>query len=78
VFCVIEGRGRTEIDGAPALQWEKNDLFVVPDWTWYRHVSADPKSDVLLYAVGDEPVVKILKLWRHQRRTAAGAIEELG
>jgi gentisate 1,2-dioxygenase len=78
VFCVIEGRGRTEIDGAPALEWEKNDLFVVPDWTWYRHVNGDAKSDVLLYAVSDEPVVKALQLWRRQRRTAAGAIEELG
>ena len=77
VFCVIEGRGCTEIDGAGALEWEKNDLFVVPDWTWYRHVNADPKDDVLLYAVSDEPVIKALELWRHQRRSASGAIKEL-
>ena len=77
VFCVIEGRGRTEIDGAPALEWERNDFFVVPSANWYRHVNTDPKSDVLLYAVSDEPVLKRLELWRHERRTDAGEIIEL-
>lgn len=77
VFCVIEGRGRTELDGAGALEWEKNDLFVVPAWTWYRHVNSDPGQDVLLYAVSDEPVVKSMELWRHQRRTAHGEVLEL-
>lgn len=77
VFCVIEGRGRTEIDGASPMEWERNDLFVVPSWTWYRHVNADLKSDVLLYAVSDEPALRRLDLWRGERRTAGGAITEL-
>jgi gentisate 1,2-dioxygenase len=76
-FCVIEGRGRTEIEGGPALEWERNDVFVVPGWHGYRHVNTDPKGEVLLYAVSDEPVVKSLGLWRHQRRAASGEVEEL-
>lgn len=76
VFCVIQGRGKTELDGS-VLEWEENDLFVVPGWTWYRHVGADAQRDVLLYAVSDETVLKVLGLWRHQRRTADGQLIEL-
>lgn len=76
VFCVIQGRGRTEMDGA-VLEWEENDLFVVPSWTWYRHINADSKQNVLLYAVTDEPTLVKLGLSRRQRRTGDGAIIEL-
>jgi gentisate 1,2-dioxygenase len=56
VFCVIRGQGRTELEGAPAMDWEENDLFVVPSGTWYRNLNAG-KDDLLLYAVSDEPVL---------------------
>jgi len=74
VFCVIQGAGHTELGDGRTLQWEENDFFVVPSGTWYRHVSGDPKADLLLYAVSDEPTLRKLELLERERRDAAGAV----
>ena len=67
VFCVIAGEGRTEMEGEAPLDWEQNDLFVVPSGTWYRNVNAG-SGDLLLYAVSDEPVLAKLGLLETQLR----------
>jgi gentisate 1,2-dioxygenase len=74
VYCVIEGRGRTEMGDGKTLDWEKNDLFVVPSGTWYRHLNLDPKNDLMLYAVSDEPALKVFGFLTRHRRTADGTI----
>ncbi len=38
IYCVIEGKGHTEV-GDVRLDWEENDVFVVPNWMWRRHVN---------------------------------------
>ena len=74
VYCVIQGRGRTELDDGKTLEWEENDVFVVPSGTWYRHVNTDPGNDLMLYAVSDEPTLKKLGFLRRYRRLADGAV----
>ncbi len=74
VCCVIQGRGRTELDDGKTMSWEENDVFVVPSSTWYRHLNLDPKNDLMLYAVSDAPTLKLLGLLTRQRRTADGNI----
>jgi gentisate 1,2-dioxygenase len=73
VFCAIEGRGMTEMDGA-TIRWQKNDVFVIPSWTWYRHINLDSKQDVLLYAASDEPALEKLELLVCERRTPDGRV----
>jgi len=67
VFCVIEGRGATEMEGG-SMRWGKNDLFVVPSGTWYRNVNAEAGADLLLYAVSDEPALDKLGLLEVEER----------
>jgi gentisate 1,2-dioxygenase len=76
VFCAIQGRGVTQMDGA-TISWEQNDVFVIPSWTWYRHINIDPKQEVMLYAVSDEPTLEKLELLVHQRRTSDGTVIDL-
>lgn len=72
VYCVIQGSGQTEMDNGKTMSWEENDVLVVPSGTWYRHVNLDPKNDLILYAVSDEPTLKLLGLLTKHRRTADG------
>ena len=74
VYCVISGKGRTEIDGGKSLEWEENDIFVVPSGSWYRHVNTDSVNDLLLYAVSDEPTLQKLELLQKFRRSSDGKV----
>ncbi len=76
VYCVLEGRGVTEV-GEHRLEWSRNDIFVVPGWMWHRHVNADPRADAVLYSVSDEPALAKLGVFRDQGRRADGAIEDI-
>ncbi len=68
VFCVIRGAGRTELEQGAPMDWEENDLFVVPSATWYRNVNASGTDELLLYAVSDEPVLAKLGLLETETR----------
>ncbi len=63
VFSVVEGRGRTVVDGQ-SIVWGPRDTFVVPGWHWYRHVASD---DAVLFSVSERPVQEKLGLWREER-----------
>ena len=71
VFLVMEGRGHTEIGGR-RLEWQENDVFCVPTWTWHEHVNADPKRDAVLYEMSDAPLISSLACYRRQGRDAEG------
>lgn len=62
VYCVVEGRGRSRI-GEQALDWEPNDVFVVPSWNKVRH---EADTDAVLFSFSDRPAQKALGLWREQ------------
>lgn len=63
VYYVISGTGRTVIDGT-AFDWEPGDVFVVPNWAWHEH--ATPEGDAYLFSVTDEPVMRMLGMYREQ------------
>jgi gentisate 1,2-dioxygenase len=67
VYCVIEGRGSSEIGGR-RFDWQPNDIFVVPNWTWCRHLAAS--EDVVLLSATDEPVMQAMGLYRHEGEAA--------
>ena len=52
MYVVIEGSGETEIAGR-RFEWEKNDIFVVPNFLWRRHINTG-SGDAVLYAVSDK------------------------
>ena len=51
-YCVVEGSGRSWIDGVE-VTWARGDVVVVPCWSEQRHESADGAT---LLAVTDEPL----------------------
>jgi gentisate 1,2-dioxygenase len=75
VYVCMEGRGRTELAGA-TFEWEENDIFVVPNFLWRRHV-AEGAKDAVLYTMSDAPLVNKIGQYRAQGRTKSGALTEL-
>jgi len=60
VYCAVEGRGRTRIDGK-AFEWEPQDVFVAPSWSRVEH---EADGDAVLFSFSDRPAQKALGLWR--------------
>jgi gentisate 1,2-dioxygenase len=53
VFAVIDGRGRSNIDGT-SFEWQRGDVFVVPAWRTHEY-EAHERSH--LFRVTDEPLL---------------------
>ena len=75
LYVVIEGRGVTEIAGRK-LDWQANDIFVVPSFTWRRHLNKG-ETDAVLYAVSDAPLIEKIGQYRAQGRLPDDAVAEL-
>ena len=75
LYQVIEGSGATEIAGG-RLDWQKNDIFVVPGFTWRRHVNRS-KTDAIIYAVSDMPLLEKIGQYRAQGRLPDDTVIEL-
>jgi gentisate 1,2-dioxygenase len=71
---VIEGQGATEIAGK-RFEWSENDIFVVPNFVWRRHLNTS-KKDAVLYAVSDAALLGNIGHYRAQGRTN-GSVTEL-
>lgn len=71
IFVCLEGSGTT-IVGDVELNWQRNDVFVVPGWAWYR-LHNGPKNSVL-YSVTDAPTLRALGHLVEERKTRAGEI----
>jgi len=74
VYCVAEGEGYTQVDDV-RLEWRKNDVFVVPTWSWHSHGNSNPSKPAVLFAVTDAPTVQKLSLYREQGKLANGDIK---
>jgi len=59
-YCVVEGRGRTQI-GDSMLAWREHDIFVAPSWYSVAHES---EVESVLFSFSDRPVQKALGIWR--------------
>lgn len=77
VYICVEGNGVSEIGGT-RIEWTKNDIFVVPSWTWHSHANLSKSEDAFLYAASDAPVIRKLGMWREQRMTERNEIEDTG
>ncbi len=73
VYTVIEGKGYTEVNGK-RLEWQRNDILVVPANMWRRHVNLDREADAVLYSLTDEPLLKAIGHYRAQGRSKAGDV----
>ena len=75
LYVVMEGRGVTEIAGT-SLDWQTNDIFVVPSFTWRRHINKG-EADAVLYAVSDAPLMDKIGQYRAQGRLPDDTVAEL-
>ena len=75
VFVVMEGRGQTELADR-TFDWEENDIFVVPNFLWRRHVNTGSK-DAVLYTMTDGPLIEKIGQYRAQGRTKSGELVQL-
>jgi gentisate 1,2-dioxygenase len=62
VFAVAEGQGKTVVDGK-TLEWNVNDVFVVPPWKRYTH-EVTGGGDAVLFSISDRPAQEALGIWR--------------
>jgi gentisate 1,2-dioxygenase len=74
-YVVIEGNGATEV-GSKRFEWGKNDLFVVPNFLWRRHINTG-KSDVVIYSVSDAALMRNIGQYYAQGRGKDGKVTEL-
>jgi gentisate 1,2-dioxygenase len=75
LYIAIEGQGVTEIAGR-SLDWQTNDIFVVPSFAWRRHINQS-QNDAILYAVSDAPLMEKIGQYRAQGRLPDDAVAEL-
>jgi gentisate 1,2-dioxygenase len=75
MYTVLEGKGYTEIAGR-RFDWEENDIFVVPNFLWRRHVNTGA-GDAVLYAVSDVPLMQKIGQYRAQGRGEDGKVADL-
>jgi gentisate 1,2-dioxygenase len=64
VYCVAEGRGRTVV-GEVELEWEPNDVFVVPSWMPHWHEARGEEAAVL-FSFDDAPAQRPFGLYREE------------
>jgi gentisate 1,2-dioxygenase len=74
-YIVLEGAGATEVAGK-RFDWERNDIIVVPNFLWRRHINTGTQ-DAVLYALTDQPLFEKIGQYRAQGRKADGSVEQL-
>ena len=75
LYIALDGQGVTEI-GGKRLDWQTNDIFVVPSFAWRRHTNRG-QSDAILYAVSDAPLMEKIGQYRAQGRLPDDTVAEL-
>jgi gentisate 1,2-dioxygenase len=74
-YVVIEGAGATEV-GGKRFEWTQNDIFVVPNFLWRRHINRG-SQDAVLYLCSDHPLFEKIGQYRAQGRTPDGNVVQL-
>jgi gentisate 1,2-dioxygenase len=72
---VMEGEGYSEV-GGQRFDWSRNDVMVMPNFLWRRHVNTG-KSDAVLYTVSDAALMRNLGQYRAQGKVADGTVTEI-
>jgi len=74
-YVVIEGSGATEV-GGKRLEWTQNDIFVVPNFLWRRHINTG-RNDAVIYSVSDAALMRNIGQYYAQGRDRHGKVTEL-
>ena len=74
-YVVIEGSGLTEV-GGKRFEWGRNDIFVVPNFLWRRHINTG-KGDAVIYSVSDAALMRNIGQYYAQGRSRNGRVAEL-
>jgi gentisate 1,2-dioxygenase len=74
-MVVMDGQGYTEVGGR-RFDWEVNDIGVMPNFLWRRHVNTG-KKDAVLYTVSDAALMKNIGQYRAQGKTTDGSVVQL-
>lgn len=74
-YIALDGAGATEIAGR-SFDWQTNDLFVVPNFLWRRHINEGP-GDAVLYLCSDRPLFEKIGQYRAQGRNPGGEVMQL-
>ncbi len=64
VYICMHGRGQTEVAGR-IFDWEENDIFIVSNFLWRRHVNKG-SADAVLYSMSDRPLLEKIGQYRAQ------------
>jgi gentisate 1,2-dioxygenase len=64
VFHVVQGRGRSVIDGKP-FDWEKGDIIALPSWAQHDFANGGAE-DAILFSISDRPVLEALGFYREE------------
>jgi gentisate 1,2-dioxygenase len=75
LYIVIEGEGVTQIAGR-SFDWQANDIFVVPGFSWRRHLNKGER-DAVLYTISDAPLLEKIGQYRAQGRHLDDTVSEL-
>jgi len=65
IYHVVDGEGRTEVDGT-VLEWGPKDIFAVPGWATHRHINSSSSTEALLMSYTNEPVLRALGMFREE------------
>jgi gentisate 1,2-dioxygenase len=63
IYLVKEGRGHTMV-GDQRLDWQPNDVFVVPTWATHSHANGSSTDDAVLLSFDDRPMLISLGWFR--------------
>ena len=74
-IVVIDGKGKSEI-GGQTFDWEPNDIMVVPNFVWRRHINTGA-NEAVLYTVTDAALLKNIGQYRAQGKDQAGKVVQL-
>lgn len=62
LFTVVQGSGRTHVDGE-VIEWSMGDVIAVPAWRPYRH---EVDSDSFMVRASDEPLLRAIDMLREE------------
>src|SRR5439155_1403231 len=74
-YVALDGEGVTAIAGRQ-FDWRTNDLFVIPNFLWRRHINRGPR-DAVLYLCSDRPLFEKIGQYRAQGRTPDGEVMQV-
>jgi gentisate 1,2-dioxygenase len=74
-MVVMDGEGYTEV-GGQRFTWTQNDVVVMPNFLWRRHVNTG-KTDAVLYTVSDTSLMRNIGQYRAQGKAKDGSIVQI-